>query len=169
VGSVIDSIAPILLAVIGGAYFNSRAFKDSTVCIYQDLYSYSGEYCVTGNTGVPDEALAAVLVTALVATAFVVWNNGYRQGKTGSSIGKSITKVQVVSEKNGLPIGFGKSIVRQLAHLIDSAICFIGYLFPLWDAKRQTIADKLIATVCVPLNPQPLPPGPHSGETSVAP
>jgi RDD family len=165
VGSVIDSIAPILLALIGGAYFNSRAFKDSTVCIYQEL----GEFCVTGNTGVPTEALAVLLVTALVATAFVIWNNGYRQGTTGSSIGKLITKFQVVSEKNGLPIGFGKSIVRQLAHLIDSAICFIGYLFPLWDAKRQTIADKLIATVCVPLNPQPLPPGPHSGDTSVAP
>jgi hypothetical protein len=33
VGSVIDNIAPMLLALIGGAYFNSRAFKDSTVCI----------------------------------------------------------------------------------------------------------------------------------------
>ncbi|MBW8710144.1 MAG: hypothetical protein JF631_03400 [Mycobacterium sp.] len=27
--------------------------------------------------------------------------------------------------------------------------------------KRQTIADKLMGTLCVPLNPQPLPPGPR--------
>ncbi len=41
---------------------------------------------------------------------------------------------------------------RQLAHVIDAAICYIGYLFPLWDAKRQTIADKIMTTVCVPLS-----------------
>ncbi|HEX7826369.1 MAG TPA: RDD family protein, partial [Mycobacterium sp.] len=23
-------------------------------------------------------------------------------------------------------------------------------LFPLWDAKRQTLADKIMSTVCVP-------------------
>jgi len=27
----------------------------------------------------------------------------------------------------------------------------IGYLFPLWDAKRQTIADKIMTTVCLPI------------------
>ena len=80
-----------------------------------------------------------------------VWNYGYRQGTTGSSIGKSIMKFKVVSEKTGQPIGFGMSIVRQLAHIIDGAICYIGYLFPLWDAKRQTIADKIMTTICVPL------------------
>ena len=45
----------------------------------------------------------------------------------------------------------GKPFIRQLAHAIDGAICYIGFLFPLWDAKRQTIADKLMKTVCVPL------------------
>lgn len=44
------------------------------------------------------------------------------------------------------------SIVRQLAHVLDTLICYLGYLFPLWDAKRQTFADKLMSTVCVPLS-----------------
>jgi hypothetical protein len=30
---------------------------------------------------------------------------------------------------------------------VDSIICFVGYLFPLWDPKRQTIADKIMTTV----------------------
>ncbi|REO10986.1 RDD family protein, partial [Mycobacterium tuberculosis] len=30
-------------------------------------------------------------------------------------------------------------------------ICFVGFLFPLWDAKRQTLADKIMTTVCVPI------------------
>jgi len=27
----------------------------------------------------------------------------------------------------------------------------VGYLFPLWDAKRQTFADKIMTTVCLPV------------------
>ena len=82
------------------------------------------------------------------ATAYWVWNFGYRQGTTGSSIGKSLLKFKVVSETTGEPLGFGMSVVREIAHLVDAVICYIGYLFPLWDAKRQTLADKIMATVC---------------------
>ena len=86
-----------------------------------------------------------------LSVVFGVWNYGYRQGTTGSSIGKSVMKFKVVSEKTGQPIGFGLSVVRQIAHIIDGAICYIGYLFPLWDAKRQPIADKIMSTVCLPI------------------
>jgi RDD family len=42
-------------------------------------------------------------------------------------------------------------VVRQIAHIVDTLICYIGYLFPLWDSKRQTVADKIMTTVCVPI------------------
>jgi uncharacterized RDD family membrane protein YckC len=89
---------------------------------------------------------------ALVGLAYFVWNYGYRQGTTGASIGKSLLRFTVVSENTGKPIGFGLSVLRQIAHLIDAGIVFIGYLFPLWDGKRQTLADKIMATVCLPLD-----------------
>jgi uncharacterized RDD family membrane protein YckC len=92
-----------------------------------------------------------MIVVWILAVAYLIWNYGYRQGTTGSSIGKSIMKFKVVSEKTGQPIGFGLSIVRQLAHIVDGIICYIGYLFPLWDPKRQTLADKIMTTVCVPI------------------
>ena len=53
----------------------------------------------------------------LVAVAYLVWNYGYRQGTTGSSIGKSVMKFKVVSEITGQPIGFGMSVVRQIRAL----------------------------------------------------
>jgi uncharacterized RDD family membrane protein YckC len=87
----------------------------------------------------------------LAGLAYLVWNYGYRQGRTGSSIGKSVLKFKVVSENTGEPIGFGMSVLRQIVHVIDIAIFYIGYLFPLWTAKRQTLADKIMATVCLPL------------------
>ena len=97
------------------------------------------------------ELLKSMEKKNIIGLGYLLWNYGYRQGTTGSSIGKSIMKFKVVSEKTGQPIGFGLSIVRQLAHVVDAIICYIGYLFPLWDAKRQTLADKIMTTVCLPL------------------
>jgi uncharacterized RDD family membrane protein YckC len=96
----------------------------------------------------------------LPALAYFFWNLCYRQGKTGQSIGKSVMKFKVISEKTWQPIGFWMSLVRQIAHYVDQLLCYIGYLFPLWDSKRQTIADKLLRTVCVPLDQAP-PAPPH--------
>ena len=70
-------------------------------------------------------------------------------------------KFMVISEKTGQPIGFWRSFLRQIAHYVDQVICYIGYLLPLWDDKRQTIADKIMSTVCVPVGtPQPSAPTP---------
>jgi uncharacterized RDD family membrane protein YckC len=143
--ALIDGIpAAILIAIGYGLLLGTR----ETVCVTDTSEFNLGEFCATGAS-----TLGQLLfgVTWLLAIIYAIWNYGYRQGTTGSSIGKSIMKFKIVSEKTGQPIGFGMSIVRQLAHLIDSAICYIGYLFPLWDAKRQTIADKIIATVALPL------------------
>ena len=90
-------------------------------------------------------------IALLLVVAFPLWNYGYRQGKTGQSIGKSMMGFQVVSEKTWQPIGFWPSALRQLAHNIDVAVCYLGYLLPLVDRKRQTIADKIMSTVCVPI------------------
>jgi uncharacterized RDD family membrane protein YckC len=91
------------------------------------------------------------LLTSLAGLAYVVWNFGYRQGTTGSSFGKSIMKFKVVSEVTGEPLGFGMSLLRQIAHAADAVVCYIGFLLPLWDSKRQTLADKIMTTVCLPV------------------
>jgi hypothetical protein len=46
----------------------------------------------------------------------------------------------------------GMAFVRDLCHIVDSLICYIGYLFPLWDAQRQTLADKIMSTVVIPVS-----------------
>lgn len=131
------------------------------------------------SSGEPSGGAVAFLVVGMfalfaVTLAFPVWNFGYRQGKTGQSLGKQVMKFKVISEKTGQPIGFGMSLVRQLAHVLDSFF-YIGYLMPLWDGKRQTIADKMMTTVCVPAPvsaaPPPSPtafPGPQGGPNPYA-
>ena len=53
------------------------------------------------------------------------------------------------SEATGQPLGSTTGILRVVAHFVDSIICYVGWLFPLWDAKRQTLADKIIKSVVV--------------------
>jgi uncharacterized RDD family membrane protein YckC len=81
----------------------------------------------------------------------IIWgyNRWFQAGKTGQSWGKKALNLRLVSEQTGQPIGIGLAVARDFAHFIDSIICFIGFLFPLWDAKKQTIADKLVKTLVV--------------------
>ena len=85
----------------------------------------------------------------LVALAWIGYNRWYRAGTTGQSLGKSVTNVRLVGEQTGAPIGGGMAFLRDLAHLVDAVICYVGFLFPLWDSKRQTLADKIANTVVV--------------------
>jgi Mce-associated membrane protein len=35
-------------------------------------------------------------------------------------------------------------VVRDIAHLLDTAALFIGWLWPLWDRRGRTFADRLL-------------------------
>lgn len=142
---LIDYVPYLIIVGIGLAI---AAATQERVCVTQtDAYGWVRS-CGKGNSTLGD---ASLYISILIGLAYIVWNYGYRQGTTGSSIGKTIMKFKVVSEETGQPIGFGMSVVRQLAHFVDAIICYVGYLFPLWDAKRQTIADKIMKTICLPL------------------
>lgn len=90
-------------------------------------------------------ALGTILM--VIALAWLAYNVIWRSGTTGVSIGRQVMGAKLVNESDGQPIGPLKAFVRQLAHLIDTVICLIGFLFPLWDSKRQTIADKICKTL----------------------
>jgi uncharacterized RDD family membrane protein YckC len=138
--------APV--AVVYGIATVIALVTQQSSCV-TDITQYNvNQYCATS------DSIIGVLVTwvaYLAIFAYWVWNWGYRQGTTGSSIGKTVLRFKVVSENTGEPLGFGMSLVRQLAHFVDAIICYIGFLFPLWDAKRQTLADKIMTTVCLPI------------------
>lgn len=77
------------------------------------------------------------------------YNRWYLAGRTGQSWGRKALGIRLVGEQTGQPIGPLLAFARDLAHFVDGVICYIGYLFPLWDKKRQTLADKIVKTVVV--------------------
>ncbi|WET81530.1 RDD family protein [Amycolatopsis sp. QT-25] len=102
----------------------------------------------------------------LAGFGWTVYNRWIRMGTTGQSLGKKILKIKLVRESDGQPIGPLMAFVRDLCHNLDGWICGLGYLWPLWDGKKQTFADKILGTVVVPgeaVAPVSAPFGQHPG------
>jgi uncharacterized RDD family membrane protein YckC len=93
-------------------------------------------------------AVIGLLITVVAMIGVGVWML-MQEGKTGQTIGKKTIGIRLLRESDGQPIGFGMAFVRRLAHFLDGAACYIGYLWPLWDDKKQTFADKVCSTVVV--------------------
>jgi uncharacterized RDD family membrane protein YckC len=98
--------------------------------------------------------IVAILGT-LAWIGWAVFNRWIQQGNTGQSLGKRVAKIKLVSEATGQPIGAGTAFLRDLCHAADSVACSIGYLWPLWDDKGQTFADKIVGSVVVQADATP--------------
>jgi uncharacterized RDD family membrane protein YckC len=72
---------------------------------------------------------------------------GYLNGAQGQTPGKRIVGIKVVRDADGALLGGGLGIVRSIVHILDAIPCLLGYLWPLWDNKNQTFADKIMSTV----------------------
>jgi len=108
-----------------------------------------GEPVLTSGTDVPSSALGLMALGGLLYVAFFLYNWCFRQGRTGYTFGKTVVGIKLVGERTREPIGGVMSFVRQLAHIVDGLICNLGYLWPLWDAKKQTFADKIMGTLVI--------------------
>jgi uncharacterized RDD family membrane protein YckC len=103
---------------------------------------------VTVGGGPSGAGVAVALLFYVGAFVFQLYQL-YRQGTTGQTLGKKIVGIRVIREADGQYTGFGMAFVRYLAHFVDAIACYIGFLWPLWDDKKQTFADKMCSTVVV--------------------
>ncbi len=111
--------------------------------IFASVSSFAAE------SGGPSSIISAItFILWIVSVVYWFWNKGYREGKTGKSIGKQLTGYTTVKETTGEPLGVGLGCLRALLLMVDFWICYIGVLWPLWDAKRQClISDKATGAV----------------------
>ena len=70
-------------------------------------------------------------------------------GTTGQSWGRKQMGYKIVDEHTGQPIGAWKVFGRQIVGGWVDGIFMLGYLWPLWDVKKQKWSDKIFGTVAV--------------------
>ena len=85
-----------------------------------------------------------VAVLAVVAIAVVV-NRVVLPGVAGWSLGRAVFGIRVVGA-GGQSAGMFRLLLRELAHVLDTAAAFVGWLWPLWDRRHRTFADMLLRT-----------------------
>jgi uncharacterized RDD family membrane protein YckC len=84
-------------------------------------------------------AVAAIGATVLYFTRMV--------GKTGQTLGARAVGMRVVDSRTGHPIGSGRAFGRFLAaSFLSPLVCYLGYLWMLWDPQRQTWHDKITSS-----------------------
>ncbi|GAA1724273.1 hypothetical protein GCM10009809_20070 [Isoptericola hypogeus] len=82
---------------------------------------------------------------------------GVLQAYTGMTPGKRVAGIAVVDAGSGRPIGLLGTVLRWLAHLLDS-ILVIGYIRAAFHVEGRTFADSLVGTVAVrTTTPEPHP------------
>lgn len=94
----------------------------------------------------------AILATALNRTLLPVI--------TGWSLGRAFAGIEVVRGGGKTEaVGVGRMLLREVAHLLDTAPVFAGWLWPLRDKRRRTFADILTRTEVLPAGTRQPPPG----------
>lgn len=116
--------------------------KGAGANIYQSADPTRQADRVTVLTGVGLMVLGGIL-----SMVIWVWNRVVQQGRTGQSIGKAALGIVLVSARTGTPIGAGSAFLREVVHYVVDGLLYIGYLWPLWDRRKQTLGDKVVGTV----------------------
>ncbi|MDH6141924.1 MULTISPECIES: RDD family protein [Kitasatospora] len=110
-----------------------------------DMLACFAPNIIAGAADPGNETLQAGLLG--LSLPLLAYNRWYQAGRTGQSWGRQLLGSELVGAQDGRPTGMLRAFLRDLAHLLDAIPCFLGFLWPLWDDRRQTFADKLADTV----------------------
>jgi uncharacterized RDD family membrane protein YckC len=92
-----------------------------------------------------------VVVSLLLVAPFsiLVFNRWVRGGMLGRTWGRAVFGIRLVDEFTGEPIGIGRAFVRDVARVLDTLVLYLGWVRPLWNGKRQALADTATRSVVI--------------------
>lgn len=73
----------------------------------------------------------------------------YFHGTSGQSLGQKLVNIKVVDESTGGNIDYIRAFIRWLVSIVSGLVILLGYLWMLWDPKKQTWHDKAAKTLVV--------------------
>lgn len=126
--------------------------KRITTCTVDELGNVTFEEGRTAICEVPTGGTiaAAVLLGLLALAGTLLYFAKLEGGPSGQTLGKRAVGARVADATTGGPIGPGRALGRYLfKSFISGSICFLGYLWSLWDKRSQTWHDKVVSSVVV--------------------
>ena len=73
----------------------------------------------------------------------------YFHGRTGQTPGDAALGIRVVDIDNGEVIGYGRAFGRALVAIVSTLVVLLGFLWMIWDKRKQTWHDKAAGSLPV--------------------
>src|SRR2546423_7309784 len=93
----------------------------------------------------PGASAAVTLINVVVGVAYYA----YFEGTRGQTVGKMALGIKVIDADTGGYIGVSRGIGRYFARFLSGIVFALGYLWMLWDDRKQCWHDKLVRSVVV--------------------
>jgi len=118
--------------------------KHDTTCTVSD----NGNIDLGGGTDIcrapTSGTWAAFIILAIAAFVAGVLYFALMEGGSGQTLGKKALGIRVVDKRTGGSIGTGRGVGRYFARWLSELVCWLGYLWMLWDPEKQCWHDKLV-------------------------
>jgi len=92
---------------------------------------------------------ASLLVWAGLAQCIPIVVTGVMWAVWGTSPGKRATRIRIVDADTGRPMTVKQAMLRTLGYLLNFAICGAGFLWVLFNPRKQALHDRLANTVVI--------------------
>lgn len=94
--------------------------------------------------------IISFIVQIVISIGILYYYYGIYQHKNGQTIGKKSMHIKVVLVTDGSTPSPLRLLLREtIGKWISAVILLIGFLMPLFDAKKQALHDKLAGTVVI--------------------
>ncbi|MEN9645214.1 MAG: hypothetical protein RL238_1883 [Actinomycetota bacterium] len=97
----------------------------------------------------PTDATAAVGLILIVAGIIGFLLLYCMMAARGGSPGQRAVGIRIVDARTGEGVGPWRIFGRRAASYLSSLPCYLGFLWPLWDQRKQTWHDMIAKTVVV--------------------
>jgi uncharacterized RDD family membrane protein YckC len=132
------SVPAYLALALGPTRTTTCTVEDGTITGFGEDANALCEVPTTGTW-----VLFAILTLAAIVGA-VVYYAKLEGGPSGATLGKRALGIKVVDKYTGGPIGTGRGVGRYFARILSALVCYLGYLWMLWDPEKQCWHDKMV-------------------------
>lgn len=119
----------------------------------------------TGGTLILANFRELLIVVVLINVIWAVYVIAAIAGARGATVGMRALKIRIVTASDRARVSVGRSVLRYVvyfaiglleyvAHVLF-LVSFLDWLWPLWDARNQTLHDKAAGTVALDVRARP--------------
>ena len=128
------------------------SFLDGIILMVVNLLIGVVTGLVLGLTGVDSNSTVYIMVMSVINILnYLVMFSYYVYfiGSRGQTVGKMIMGIKVMKFDGSNPSYVSAFLREVVGKLLSSIVLLLGYLWMLWDSKKQTWHDKIAGTVVV--------------------